>query len=111
MIPRRPATEELSINFPQVIFGWTTVLCRVRSVGITFSSTKKAFKQHILITSIGMQLRKATTFIASTALFLPLNSNASLLRGDDREVDRGDTLEITEDRPGTFLKVSESDIV
>ena len=109
MIPRRPATEELSINFPQVIFGWTH--STLQSVGITFSSTKKAFKQHILITSIGMQLRKATTFIASIAIFLPLNSNASLLRGDDREVDRGDTLEITEDRPGTFLKVSESDIV
>ncbi len=55
-----------------------------------------------------MQLRQATTFIASAAFFLP-NVNASLLRGVDGEFEIGDNLEITEDRPGTFLRVSESD--
>ena len=56
-----------------------------------------------------MQLRQATTFIASTAFFLPASVNASLLRGIDGEFEIGDNLEITEDRPGTFLRVSESD--
>jgi hypothetical protein len=50
-----------------------------------------------------MQLRQATTFIASTAFFLP-NVNASLLRGVNGEFEIGDNLEITEDRPGTFLR-------
>ncbi len=57
-----------------------------------------------------MQLRQATTFLASTAFFLP-NVNASLLRGVNGEFEIGDNLEISEDRPGTFLRVSESDAV
>jgi len=51
-----------------------------------------------------MQLRQATTFIASTSFFLPASVNASLLRGIDGEFEIGDNLEITEDRPGTFLR-------
>ena len=57
-----------------------------------------------------MQLCQEATFIASTAFFLP-NVNASLLRGVDGEFAIGDILEVTEDRPGTFVRVSESDTV
>ena len=57
-----------------------------------------------------MHLRLAATFIASAASFLPATS-ASLLRGVGKEFDLGDTLETTEDTPGTFLKVSECDTI
>ena len=57
-----------------------------------------------------MQLRQVAALTASTAFFFfPANVKASLLRGVDGEFEIGDTLEITEDRPGTFVRVSESD--
>ncbi len=65
-----------------------------------------------------MQLHQAATLIASTVFFLPTNNvnvnvNASLLRGIeiDGKFEFGDTIEITEDRPGTFLIVSLSVIL
>lgn len=57
-----------------------------------------------------MQLRKAATFLASTAsFFLASNSEvaATSLRGVGEELEIGDDI-LTEEKPGTFLIVSDT---
>jgi hypothetical protein len=55
-----------------------------------------------------MQLRKAATFLASTAsFFLASNVAATSLRGVGEEVEIEDDI-LTEEKPGTFLIVSDT---
>ena len=54
-----------------------------------------------------MQLRKSTAFIASAAsFFFACNAAATSLRGFDEDNDIDEIL--TEDKPGTFLLVSDT---